>query len=293
MHWDVQVEPLVEPTENHARPIINGYQAFNKFLRINHESREALSFYRVHIPCKIRKGPTGRAEITPAGIFYFNPEYDFLLLNSGLWAKDTLIEFIYHLKNAYDPRHVGLLNLAVTRNGLNGNDLCDLKPSDINPDVGVSFTETLMQLRHDFFVQILRAGRHITGISSGIGRETILNRSFPILTTTTTSFELLPSDPRPIAGDLEQVYVETDPFSMFSPWQQLLKNWDASQSQIQYRLMLAYTPSGLTQIHNRESAENWIQKEEYEWTGGWRMDDRLTENNWGYRFREDNNTIST
>ena len=70
-------------------------------------------------------------------------------------------------------------------------------------------------------------------------------------------------------------YVETDPFEMLSPWQQLLKNWNASPSQIQYRLMLAYTPPGLTQIYDRKSAENWRQKEEYEWTGGWRMDDRL------------------
>lgn len=211
----------------------------------------------------------------------------------GFGAKDTLIEFLYHLKDTYDPCHVGLLNLAVTGNGLNGNDLCDLKPLKINPDVAASFTVTLTQLRHTFFVQTVSAGRHVTGISSGIGSETILNRSFPILTTT-TSFEILPSDLRPNAGDLEQVYVETDPFRMLYPWQQLLKNWNASPSQIQYRFMLAYTPPGLTQIHhNRESAENWIQKEEYEWTGGWRMDDQLTKNNWGYRFREDNNTIST
>ena len=292
VHWGIQLEPLVEPTENHARPIINGYQSFDKLLHVNHESRRtALSFYRVHIPCKIRRGPTGEGEITP-GIFYFNPEYDFLLLNSGLWAKDTLIEFLYHLKNTYDPCHVGLLNLAVTGNGLNGNDLCDLEPSDINPDVGASFTETLTHLRYTFFVQTVSAGRHVTGISSGIGSETILNRSFPILTTT-TSFELLSSDPRPIAGDLEQVYVETDPFGMLSPWQQLLKKWNASPSRIQYRFMLAYTPPGLTHIYDRKSAENWIQKEEYEWTGGWRMDDRLTENNWGYRFWEDSNKIST
>ena len=133
----------------------------------------------------------------------------------------------------------------MTGNGLNGNDLCDLKPSDINPDVavGVSFTETLTQLHHNFLIQTVSAGCHVTGISSGIGSETILNHSFPILTTT-ASFELLPSNPHPIAGDLEQVYVETDPFRMLSPWQQLLKNWNASPSQVQYWFMLAYTPPG-------------------------------------------------
>ena len=87
VHWEIQLEPLAEPTENHARPIINGYQSFNKLLHVNRESRiAALSFYRVHIPCKIQGGPTGEGEITP-GIFYFNPEYGFLLLNSGLWGK--------------------------------------------------------------------------------------------------------------------------------------------------------------------------------------------------------------
>ena len=92
-------------------------------------------------------------------------------------------------------------------------------------------------------------------------------KSSPLIEKSTT--------PSPIAGNLEQVYVETDPFEMLSPWQQLLENWNASPSQIQYRLMLAYTPPGLTQIYDRKSAENWRQKEEYEWTGGWRMDDRL------------------
>ena len=66
----------------------------------------------------------------------------------------------------------------------------------------------------------MSAGRHITGISSGIGSETILNRSFPVLTTTTT-FGLLPSDPRPIAGDLEQVYSGKEFLGLTKYWPEI------------------------------------------------------------------------
>ena len=89
-----------------------------------------------------------------------------------------------------------------------------------NPDVDASFTETLTQLHHTSFVQTVSAGRHVTGISGGIGSETILNRSFPVLTTT-TSFELLPSDPRPIAGDLEQVYSGKEFLGLTKYWPEI------------------------------------------------------------------------
>lgn len=68
------------------RAIVNGCQVLSKLLRVSHESRhEALSFYRVHIPCKLGGGPTGKEEETArSGTFYFNPNYDFLQIQPGI-----------------------------------------------------------------------------------------------------------------------------------------------------------------------------------------------------------------
>lgn len=42
-------------------------------------------------------------------------------------------------------------------------------------------------------------------------------------------------------------------------------------------------PSRRYTIHNRESAESWMQHEEYEWTRKWRVDDRIENGYYGFR----------
>lgn len=54
----------------------------------------------------------------------------------------------------HDPRHVGLLNLAVDGNGLNGNGLYQLLFSDLDSEVRSAFLETLAQLHEVWFVSI-------------------------------------------------------------------------------------------------------------------------------------------
>ena len=251
--------------------VVDGYQVLTKLLRVNSESREAaLEFYRVHLPCTLTGGSTGEGTTRP-GILHFNPEYDFLHISSKSPVKDTLVDFLYHLKTTHDPRRVGLLNLAVELNDLKGNDLGNLKSSDLDPRVRTAFVETLTQLREVFFVSKPRAGRQILGYQSGIPTsETIFNRSFPILAMAPT-FERLHRDPRPIAQDLRQVFVGTfDPRHMLHLWRQLLKKWGVSPPQIEYRFYLAFTPIGQDdQIYDHGSAKGWLQKEDDEWRKPW------------------------
>ena len=251
--------------------VVDGYQVLTKLLRVNSESREAaLNFFRVHLPCSLVGGATGEGTTRP-GTLHFNPEYDFLHISSESPVKDTLVNFLYHLKTIHDPHRVGLLNLAMDVNGLNAHDLGELESSDLDSRVRTAFVETLTQLHEVFFVSTPCAGRQILGWQSGIETsETILNRSFPIMAMAPT-FERLHRDPRPIAHDLRQVFVGTsDPRGMLHLWRQLLKRWGVSPPQIEYRFYLAFTPiSQGDQIYDRGSAIRWLQKEDDAWTKPW------------------------
>ena len=261
--------------------IVDGYKILSKLLRVSQESRyEALSFYRVHVPCKLRRGPTREEKDTAKpGTFYFNPEYDFLQIQPGFWAEQTLMDFLYHLKNTWDPRQIGLLNLAIRgTSALQGSDLCFIKPSTVNVLLRESFRETLSQIQEIFLIESPAAGRQILGAMSGVAlNEFILNRSMPIATSTPT-FDRLHHDPRPIAGDLEHAYIGEGPLRMLYTWQKLLKTWNVSPIGTEYQFILNFTlPFGVfeTEIYDELSAKQWVQKEEDEWTGRWRIDDNV------------------
>ena len=262
-----QATERIAPSSENKRYciVVHGYQVLSKLLRVNCESREAaLEFYRVHLFCQLTGRTTGE-EGTKPGTLYFNPEHDFLHISPESPVKDTLVDFLYHLKATYDPHRIGLLNLAVELNDLNANDLYKLKSSDLDSEVRTAFVETLTQLQEVFFVSTPRAGRQILGYQSGIPTsETIFNRSFPIMTVT-PSFERLHRDPRLIAQDLRQVFAGTfDPRHMLHLWRVLLKKWDVSPPQIEYRFCLAFAPGD--QIYNRENAQRWLQQEDDAWT---------------------------
>jgi len=140
---------------------VHGYQVLTKLLRVNSESREAaLEFYRVHLPCRLTGERTEEGTTRP-GTLHFNPEYDFLHISSESPVKDTLVDFLYHLKTTHDPHRVGLLNLAVELRDLCGNDLHGSESLDLDAGVRTAFVETLTQLQEVFFVSIPRAGRQI------------------------------------------------------------------------------------------------------------------------------------
>ena len=259
-----------ESTSNGERyfTVVAGSQLLSKLLRVNRESREgAWMFYRVHLPCRFtggatREGPTGH------GTLQFNPDWDFLHLSAEWPAKDTLVDFLYRLKTIHDPRHIGLLNLAVDGNGLNGNDLYGLQSSDLNSEVRSAFVETLTQLREVWFVSTPLVGRQILGALSGLGTsETIFNRSLPIMTMS-SAFERLHRDPRLIAQDLKNLTGLANSRDVVQLWLQLLKKWRTSPPGIEYRFLLAFNPTmGGDQISDRTSAKTWLQKEDDQWNG--------------------------
>ena len=127
----------------------------SKLLRVSRESREAaLRFYRVHVPCRFTLGAPGECcELVP-GLFYFNPSYDFLHVQAGWLAKHTVIDvFFYDLKNTYDPRGVGLLNLALDLIDLHRSNFHETRHSDLDSRVRMAFVETLTQL-HEVFLRL-------------------------------------------------------------------------------------------------------------------------------------------
>ena len=259
-----------ECTRNGERyfTIVEGSQLLSKLLRVNKESREeSLLFYRVHLPCRFISGAI-REERTGRGTLHFNPEWDFLHISADWPAKDTLISFLYHLKTIHDPRHVGLLNLAVDGNDLTGNDVYSLQSSDLDSEARSAFVETLTQLREVWFVSYPRYGRQIVGILSGLGTsETVFNRSLPVMTASPT-FERLHRDPRPIGKDLKALTGFFNPRDVAGLWLRLLKKWRTCPPEIEYRFLLAFDPTlGGGQISDRKSANAWLQKDDDQWNG--------------------------
>lgn len=286
--------PQLSGNEDHFGPhgerfcaFVNGYQVLSKLLRVNSESRQAaLSFYRVHIPCVLQREVNVTEDNFTRDIFYFNPEYDTLHILPVYWSEHTIIDFSYHLKQTFDPHRVGLLRLALDINDLNLNDLRMLEPSELSPCSRNSFLEMLNQLREVYFVDSVTTGRQVYGYSSGIMTpDTIFNRSFPVMATT-PAFDILSQDPRLIRDDLAHLYMGPDPRRMACIWQEVLHNWGASPSQIQYRLLLGFKPPGTNNIFDRKSAMEWLKREDDEWTGQWRLDERLENGNWALRYWE-------
>lgn len=248
--------------------IVKGSQLLSKLLSVNKESREeALKFQRVHLPCRFVKRAV-KEEARSHGTLHLNPELDFLHISAEWPAKDTLIPFLYRLKTIYDPRHAGLLNLVIEGNDLTGNDIYSVDPSDVDPELRSAFVETLAQLWEVWFFSHLLVGRQMVGPLCDFNISgSILNRSFPILTTVPT-FERFPRDPRPIIQDLENTIGLSSSRDALDHWLPLLKIWQVSPYGTSYRFLLAFNPR-LTRgyISDRTSANEWLQAEEDRWNG--------------------------
>ncbi|KAL9023846.1 MAG: hypothetical protein Q9196_006934, partial [Gyalolechia fulgens] len=252
------------------RIISDGCQVLSKLLRVSKESRqEALTFYRVHLPCRFRSPVMGENAMT-SGTLYVNPEYDFLRISPEMPVKDTLVDFLYHFKTTYDVRGVGILNLALDLNDLNANDLYALEPSDLDFKFRKAFLETFTELREVFFLSTPRAGRQINGYLSGLPTpETWFNRSFPIMIGTPT-FRRLHRDPRAIRQDLNKVLLSggSDPRDLLDSWFGYLRKWGVTPPRIQYRFLLAFDPTvsgGLSS--DLTSAKKYLQEEDDRWNG--------------------------
>ena len=256
--------------------VVDGSQLMSKFLRVNMESREeALRFHRVHLPCRFT---SGKPEGGPAshGTLHFNPEWDNLYISAEWPARDTFIPFLYRLKTIHDPRHIGLLNLAIDGRDLTGNDIHGVQLWQFKSEIKSAFIETLTQLREVWFVSTPLVGRQIVGPLSGFGiAGAMFNRSFPILSTLPT-FERLPRDPRSISKDLENTFGLGSSREDLQYWLGLLKRWQISPQEVRYRFFLAFDPRIVGgNISDQVSAKAWLHKQEVQWNGQGPRDDFL------------------
>ncbi|KAK4449747.1 hypothetical protein QBC34DRAFT_403934 [Podospora aff. communis PSN243] len=262
------VKEADQPDEDtHCYAVAAGYQTVSKLFRVNSESRQAtMEFYRVHIPCRLSANPqdTRRYGATEmhSGTLYFNPEYDFMHISSEIHGQHTLVEFLHRLKTVYDPRGVGLLNMAVDVNDLLSVDRLD--PIEVQPAHKQSFAETLSQLRNVYFIEHSLGARICEGWRSGYCGDVFFNRSLPIVGTA-PSFELLPRDPRPIAKDLRRTFVGRDRGRRaYGQLQDLFKTWGAEPKEVQYRLLVGSLTPGHV-VSTRASADEWLDKEDEYW----------------------------
>ncbi|CEJ93484.1 hypothetical protein VHEMI09067 [[Torrubiella] hemipterigena] len=248
--------------------IADGHQTISKLFRVNSDSREAaLTFYHIRFLCKLRT----IGGFVKCGIIYFNPENDFLRITSNWSVKHTLFNFMYHLKNTYDRRGIGLLNLVVTTNDITGNVLLLTNPSvpELKGRGIMAFKQIMKNIRKIIFYSTIRAGRLILGPHSGVlTRDIIYNRSFQIKAKAPI-FDRLSRDPRTISEDLKQVYIGMgDNRDHIHLWHRLRKEWDIIPTpEIEYKWHIAFTPPETELILDRKSANEFMLREEIAWHG--------------------------
>ncbi|KAI8633537.1 hypothetical protein F5Y19DRAFT_244977 [Xylariaceae sp. FL1651] len=240
-------------------------RVLSKLLRVNGEAREAtLLFYRVHLPCRMTKTDDKSKLTTAEGVIYLNPEFDFISLKTKGKVEDTeLLRFIHYFRSM-DPRRVGVLNLA-----LDGNSLSAISRAKIEEQVPVvrqSVTRTLKNLRQVFFVYIPALGRRIPSWDAGLNPHKIhMNRSYP-LAATSTSFQRMPRDPRNIGLDLTVVNMDWT-CSFLSEWREALYKWGVTNTTAETRLLVSCCPNYGDDVHDYESAQYRLRKEDEEYIG--------------------------
>ncbi|KAM0467410.1 hypothetical protein ACHAP7_011977 [Fusarium lateritium] len=282
VHWHMQyvanraynglpVPPMERRKDGPAYyPVVQGFQVLSKLLRVTRESREAaLSFYRVRVPCWLTHG-ISKSNLWVPGELYYNPEYDFIHLQQD---NVDIIEFMCKLKTIYDPRHVGLRNLALCGSLLGGRaqGLHIIDPSTVTPETLRTFKQMVSGLEEVWFVSIQRVGRQLIGYETGWPSiyKTFFERSVPI-TAMPLRFDRVGPDPRAIGNDLSHLHL-LNPKFLYNAWQNVLEKFEIEPSEIQYRFLFTFSPSS-DEIYNRTDASNWLQKEDDIWTGKQKSD---------------------
>ncbi|KAK3362499.1 hypothetical protein B0T25DRAFT_7734 [Lasiosphaeria hispida] len=267
---------------NYTATVQNGLHLHTKLLRVNRESREvALKFYRLHIPCRMRTSRSSSLRIGPKGqqaTLYLNPEFDFVHLRHRGPVEHTTLDFMHDLK-AYDPRGVGLVNLALDMNGMPFlheslvGSYSRLR-AELAAPCRASLVDTLSQLRNIIWMADSHFGRAIMGPLQDFRDAGVrFNHSMPVRSST-SSFDLLTRDPRPAAQvepDLRYVLTACrDPRQMHVQWTELLEKWSVlPRHQINERVLFAYElPDYEAPIYDVDTADKFLAEEERSWIQG-------------------------
>ncbi|EYB23517.1 hypothetical protein FG05_35430 [Fusarium graminearum] len=92
---------------------IRQYLGLHPALFVNQESRDvALSYYRIRIPCTSPRDKIFEGDVN--GIFYFNPDYDTVVVFGNDWLGSWANEFVKFAQEvqAADTKQLGLRNVA-------------------------------------------------------------------------------------------------------------------------------------------------------------------------------------
>ncbi|ORY02676.1 hypothetical protein BCR34DRAFT_591847 [Clohesyomyces aquaticus] len=249
--------------------LVRGIQLHSKLLRVSRESRkEALRFYRVHIPCYLHKARSVRGY--KRSILYFNPEYDYMhVILNGSTSHD-FIDLIHDLKSQ-DPRGVGFINVAL--GGSSDTHRIALSylsmTSTFNSPARATFIDFLTSLKNILWMAQSPAGRIMQGRYIHPRCPTYaFNHSMPVKASS-PSFSLLEKDSRPISSDLKHILTHSpDPREIRAVWRDILKNWGVRREMpVRERVLFAFDPFSYEgeDIYDFKSAEKFLEEEQEEW----------------------------
>ncbi|KAK6700592.1 hypothetical protein SNK05_013422 [Fusarium graminearum] len=191
---------------------IRQYLGLHPALFVNQESRDvALSYYRIRIPCTSPRDKIFEGDVN--GIFYFNPDYDTVVVFRNSWSLSWANEFVEFAQEvqAADTKQLGLRNVAfhaVPRRLQNITTLEKLSQNN-------GLRQVMSGLRSVTFV--LAVYRQEEWSSSPASSY---KRGIPANGMRYTCFQRLPQDPRRIQQDLGHNFAPI--YSYGSDFEQLL-----------------------------------------------------------------------
>lgn len=244
--------------------VLKERHAISKLFRATSESRRAaLSFYRVHLPCRYEWFEHAESN----GTLYLCPELDILEIKTDEDHPRTSKPFanFAHDVWAHDPRRIGLVNLSIPAKSFTSKrklHLCEKTQSSL-------LQQVIRRLERVIFSQrryVWRMCYPITFAHPG-NRGFKMNRSVPI-TSSVTRFDRLPADPRPVKGELEKMHIgHYLPHRVVSAWFRLLRRLGLEENQlkIDYRFLLSHESRSSPRICSRNDAGKWVQDEDKEW----------------------------
>ncbi|KAF5228533.1 hypothetical protein FAUST_11019 [Fusarium austroamericanum] len=206
------------------------YLGLNPDLFVNQESRDiALSYYRIRIPCISPRDKIYEGDVN--GIFYFNPDYDTVIVFgndwSGSWANEFL-KFAQEVQTA-DTKQLGLRNVAFHAVPRRLQNIAALEKLSQNNGL----RQVMSGLGSVTFVlAVYRQGEWSLGPAS----RSRYRRSIPANGMRYTCFQRVPQDPRPIQQDLRHDFAQIretgsdfeqllDIRSSASTWIHLRRTW--------------------------------------------------------------------
>ncbi|KAI0895380.1 hypothetical protein F4806DRAFT_79949 [Annulohypoxylon nitens] len=246
--------------------VVSPHQIGNKLAHVNKEAQLfARDFYRGRIHFWHITGEPF-SQTVKNGFFDFNPEHDFIELENVNCAIGNSVAFISHLKTIYDPRGIGLLNLAVGYDTL--RQLRHYDPSADHINFRNTVAEVLNQLQEIFFISSGLPCHQNWYPSHAPEGPNSWSPEFPVCADgAASSFHRLRHDPRDIDQYLWKSLVDGAQFmrrnSMFEAWVAFLGKYSPTPQLLagqQDHRMLLRKPK-FPKNCDREVIENWANQE--------------------------------